>query len=105
VVVARIWSDYSRGAGVDQIVLLSTLDQAPKTEAVGLVGGNGVQFVAEILLEIANVGCCWAVTQIGDIAKQSKSIVVGDEHCRHPVGSPGANLNSFSKLVWVILVA
>ena len=78
-VVAVVCPDFSWGAGVDQIVLFSTLDQAPETEAVGLVGGNGLQFVAEIFSEIVNVGCCWAVTQSGDIAKPLKSIVVGDE--------------------------
>ena len=66
------------------------------------MGGNGLQFAAEIFSKIANVGRCWAVAQIGDIAKRLKSAVIGDERFRHPVGCLGANLNSFSKLIWAI---
>ena len=62
--------------------------------------GNGPQLVTQIFLKIADVGCCWEVAKIGDIAKQLKSIVVGDEWCRHLVGGSGASLNSFSKLCW-----
>ena len=56
-VIAWIWPDLPRGARVNEIILFSTLNQAPKTKDVGLgVGGNGLQFFAEILLEIADVG-------------------------------------------------
>ena len=92
--------DLPRFVRADKIVLFCTFDHAAKAVVVGLVGGNFLQFVAEIFLKIANVGRCWAVAQIGDIAKQLKSIDVGDEQGRHPVGESVASLNSFSKLDW-----
>ena len=64
------------------------------------MGGNGLQLVAQVFSKIADVGCCWAVAQIGDIAKQLQGIVVGDERGRHLGGESGASLNSFSKLDW-----
>ena len=101
--VAWVWQDLPGFARAHEIVLFSTLNHASKTEVVGLVGGNGLQLVAQIFCKIANAGCCWAVAQIGDIAKRLQGIVVGDERGRYLGGESGASLNSFSKLVWCYL--
>ena len=101
--VAWVWPDLPRFARADEIVLFSTLNHASKIAVVGLVGGNGLQLVAQIFSKIADVGCCWAVAQIGDIAKRLQGIVVGDERGRHLGAESGASLNSFSKLGWVMI--
>ena len=64
-VVSWVLSDFPWGVRVDEVILVSTFNHATKTVVVGLVGGNGLQFVAEILLEIANVGCCWMPPCLG----------------------------------------
>ena len=101
--VAWVRPDFPGFARAHEIGLFSTLDHASKTEVVGLVGGNGLQLIAHIFSNITDVGCCWAVDQIGDIAKRLQGIVVGDERGRHLGGESGASLNSFSKLVWCYL--
>ena len=98
--VAWVWPDLPGFARAHEIVLFGTFDHASKTEVVGLVGGNGLQLIAQIFSKIADVGCCWAVAQIGDIAKRLQGIVVGDERGSYLGGESGASLNSFSKLVW-----
>ena len=96
--VVWVRPDLPRFARADEIVIFSTLNHASKTVVVELVGGNGLQLVAQIFSKIANVGCYWAVAQ--DIAKRLQGIVIGDERGRHLGGESSASLNSFSKLDW-----
>ena len=50
--VAWIWPNYPWFAGAHEIVLFSTFNHATKTVVVGLVGGNGLQLVAQMLVAV-----------------------------------------------------